>query len=62
MFRGYFCLSTSQCRGVFSFCFKYVWRFDGFNFKIFMDVLKIKDFEGRILVADDSLCLSVFHL
>lgn len=55
-------MSTSQCRGVFSFCFKYVWRFDGFNFKIFMDVLKIKDFEGRILVADDSLCLSVFHL
>lgn len=25
------------------------------------DVLRIEDFEGRILVADDSLCLSVFY-
>lgn len=55
-------MSTSQCGGVLSFCFEYVRRFDGFNFKTFMDMLKIEDFEGRILVADDSLCLSAFHL
>lgn len=24
-------------------------------------VLRMEDFEGRILVADDSICLSVFH-
>lgn len=29
---------------------------------LWMHVLKIENFEGRILVADDSLSLAVFHL
>lgn len=29
---------------------------------LWMHVLKTWNFEGRILVADDSLSLSVFHL
>lgn len=43
-------------------CFGYVWRFDGLIVRrVRRDVLRIEDFEGGILVAVDSLCLSVFH-
>lgn len=62
MFGEYSCLSTSLCHDVFSFCFEYVWRFNGFSFKTFMDACEIENFEGRILVAGDSLSLSVFRL
>lgn len=56
-------MSTSLCHDVFSFCFEYVWRFNnGFSFKTFMDACEIENFEGRILVAGDSLSLSVFRL